>query len=89
MTFEPIGKKLLIRRDPPVSQVGRVIIPGKHQNQSFFGTVVSSGPETKRKLNGKRVMIPALGGQEVDLADGVKLLFIDEDFIMATVREER
>jgi co-chaperonin GroES (HSP10) len=79
---------VMIRKDRKPDRIGRIHLPDSGNQSTLFGLVLASGPETVRKLDGKRVLVPVMGGQEVDLNDGEgRLVFLEEDRIVALVEE--
>ena len=88
MTLAPIGKMVMVRKDKKPETHGRIYLPENGSQSTLFGRVLASGPETFRKLEGKRVLIPVMAVQEVDLNDGEgRLVFLEEDRIVALVEE--
>ena len=88
MKLEPIGKMVVVLKDPKPKAAGRIHLPDNGQQVSIFGKVLAVGPDTVNNLKGKRVVVPELGGQLIRNEDGTELTIIEEDFIRAYVLDE-
>ena len=42
--LEPLGNKVIVRRDPKPDKAGRILIADAHQQQTYLGTVEAVGP---------------------------------------------
>jgi chaperonin GroES len=98
MKWQPLGARVLVRRDKPVEKTpGGVIIPeGVEPDEQIYGIVVASGRpcfnqqglEVKSMLSvGDRVLLAAWSGTVIKV-EGEELRLIYEDAIIAVERAE-
>ena len=60
--------RILVREDKPLEQVGRIVIPEKHQTRPTMGVVVGIGADTKTAVHvGDRVVYPRWSGTGIQL----------------------
>jgi co-chaperonin GroES (HSP10) len=99
--LEPLGNKVLVRRDPEVTKLDSgIILPDISHSPTYLGTVEAVGPgldtgcpkcrhgyrQPLRVKVGDRVILPDLGGQEIkDWDGGAPLVIIEEDFLHGRV----
>lgn len=94
MEITPLGKRLLIKRDEFVKQVGQIELPGKRPEYSQLATVIAVGddPEAKKFAIGDRLLITPWAGITIylyslreTLDESIRIITTEE--IMATVKE--
>lgn len=51
--LRPLDDRVLVKRDPTIKKIGRIIIPETHQKKTHKGVVVAVGPGAVK--NGKRI----------------------------------
>lgn len=60
--------RILVREDKPLEQIGRILIPEKHQARPTMGTVVGVGEGTQTKVQvGDKIVYPRWSGTGIQL----------------------
>ena len=93
--FNPLGARVFVRPDKPADRFGSIIIPDSAKKPASTGVVVAFGPGMLKKdgtrwvmpsiKRGDRVVYQALNPYPVVELDGVKLLSMHDDDILALV----
>lgn len=89
----PLGNHVLIRRDAPAAQIGRIIIPDTAQKTADRGTVVAVGHGRRADTGaiipcecapGDVVLFPPQLGVEVTV-DGLKYTLLTDDAVIGII----
>lgn len=64
--IQPLGKRVIVKRDPTVTEINGFIVPEAAQQKELSGTVLAVGPETKDIVIGNRVIFGKYDGQDLD-----------------------
>jgi chaperonin GroES len=93
--FSPLGARVFVRPDKPEDRFGSIIIPDSAKKPAFTGVVVAFGPGMLMKngrrwampeiQRGDRVVYQVLNPYPVVELDGVRLLSMHDDDILAVV----
>lgn len=96
----PLGDRILVETQGAVDEqkVGMLIIPKSAEDAKVWGTVVGVGPDFQVRDDqeqsgeepwivklGDRVLYARYGGNDIELPDGRKLLFLREDDVIAKI----
>lgn len=96
----PLGDRILVETQGAVDEqkVGSLIIPKTAEDGKVWGTVVGVGPDFQVSDSvaqsgdepwivklGDRVLYARYGGNDLELPDGRKLLFLREDDVIAKI----
>lgn len=83
------GKRLLVKRDEPKKQEGRIVVPETSQKRPTTGVIVEVADDVVDKSleAGVRVLYSLYVGVDVEV-DGVKMTILDESQVMATLDDE-
>jgi chaperonin GroES len=79
--LEPLGKRLVVKRDPTVTEINGFIVPEQAQEKEQSGTVLAIGKEVKDIRIGERVIFGKFDGQDL------KAEYAEEDCII--INEEQ
>jgi chaperonin GroES len=63
--YQPVGDRVLVRRDEKEAKAGRFIIPDEYRKLSHFGTVVAVGPGGRDRLTGALIPMEVAPGDRV------------------------
>ncbi len=89
MSFEPLGKRVLVKRvEEEAKTASGIIIPDNAKEKPSNGTVIAISSEVKEDGNikeGDTVVFGKYGGTEITL-EGVKHLVIDVDDILGILK---
>jgi len=92
--IKPLGKKVLVKRNPSPLSKGGILLPDTSQEKSKQGEVVAVGPGSMGKDGtlvpldvqvGDHVLFGAFAGNEVDVEEGEGHLLMSEDDILVVV----
>ncbi len=89
MSFEPLGKKVLVKRvEEEAKTASGIIIPDNAKEKPSNGTVIAVSSEVKEDghiKEGDTVVFGKYGGTEITL-EGTKHLVIDVDDILGILK---
>ncbi|MDD3475823.1 MAG: co-chaperone GroES [Sulfurimonas sp.] len=86
MNFQPLGKRVLVKRvEEANTTVSGIIIPDNAQEKPSRGEVVAVSSEVKELKCGDMVLFGKFSGSEVTL-DGDKFLVIDSEDIFGIIK---
>jgi len=86
MNFQPLGKRVLVKRVEEASTTASgIIIPDNAQEKPSRGEVVAVSSEVKELLSGDKVLFGKFSGSEVSL-EGEKFLVIDLEDIFGIIK---
>jgi chaperonin GroES len=86
MNFQPLGKRVLVKRvEEANTTASGIIIPDNAQEKPSKGEVVAVSLEVKELLCGDKVLFGKFSGSEVSL-EGEKFLVIDLEDIFGIIK---
>ena len=85
MNFQPLGKRVLLKRlEEATTTASGIIIPDNATEKPSQGEVVAVSKEVSELSNGNKVLFGKYAGNEVTL-DNEKYLIIDTDDIFGII----
>lgn len=88
-----VGKKVIVRQDPPTDKIGRFFVPQGKEQYDNTGTILSVGPEVQEDLEeGMRIVFQRKPATAVDpdAREGSEywgILVLPEDCILAVLED--
>ena len=64
--IQPLGKRIIVKRDPVVTEIAGFIVPEGAQQKELSGTVVAVGKDVTEVTLGDRVCFGKFDGQDID-----------------------
>lgn len=85
MNFQPLGKRVLVKRvEEATTTMSGIIIPDNAQEKPARGEVVAVSKEVTELENGNHVLFGKYSGNEVSF-DGDKYMVLDTDDIFGII----
>ncbi|KIM06974.1 MAG: molecular chaperone GroES [Sulfurovum sp. FS06-10] len=88
MSFQPLGNRVLIKREAQVNTTASgIIIPDSAKEKPLEGKVVAVGKEAIEAglSEGDTVVFPKYGGTEITIA-GIEYLIMSSDDILGVIK---
>lgn len=64
--IEPLGKRIIVKRDPTKTEIAGFIVPEEAQKKELSGIALAVGPEVTEVVVGDRVIFGKFDGQDID-----------------------
>ncbi|RLA79540.1 MAG: co-chaperone GroES [Epsilonproteobacteria bacterium] len=85
MNFQPLGKRVLVKRvEEATTTMSGIIIPDNAQEKPSRGEVVAVSKEVTELANGNQVLFGKYAGNEVSF-DGTKYMVLEVDDIFGII----
>ena len=85
MNFQPLGKRVLVKRvEEATTTMSGIIIPDNAQEKPSRGEVVAVSKEVTELANGNQVLFGKYAGNEVSF-EGEKYMVIEVDDILGII----
>ena len=85
MNFQPLGKRVLVKRvEEATTTVSGIIIPDNAQEKPSRGEVVAVSREVTELTNGNQVLFGKYAGNEVSF-EGTKYMVLEVDDIFGII----
>jgi chaperonin GroES len=85
MNFQPLGKRVLVKRvEEATTTMSGIIIPDNAKEKPSRGEVVAAGKEVSELKNGDQVLFGKYAGNEVSF-DGTKYIVLDIEDIFGII----
>ncbi|MEN8303437.1 MAG: co-chaperone GroES [Campylobacterota bacterium] len=85
MNFQPLGKRVLVKRvEESTTTVSGIIIPDNAQEKPSRGEVVAVSKEVTELANGNQVLFGKYAGNEVSF-EGTKYMVLEVDDIFGII----
>ncbi|MBN2782779.1 MAG: co-chaperone GroES [Campylobacterales bacterium] len=86
MNFQPLGKRVLVKRlDEANTTASGIIIPDSATEKPSQGEVVAVSSEVSEIANGDKVVFGKFSGNEITLS-GAKYLVLDTDDVFGIIK---
>lgn len=86
MNLQPLGKKVLIKRKPEMTETeGGIIIPDTLTEKPMVGDVVSIGDEVDKIKLGDKILFGKFAGVEIANDAGGMFLVMDQSSILGII----
>lgn len=82
-----IGDNVLVKLDPKITEVGKIILSTPKEEATETGVVISQGGRCKEDLKDRRVVLKKVSGTLLKV-DGDPVVILQEAKILATVEGE-
>lgn len=85
--IEPVGDKVVVKRDEVESTIGRIYIPESAREEKHVATVLAVGPRVERIRPGDRVLVGKYAGEEVEF-NGNPVTFVTSEDIHMIIEDD-
>ena len=86
MIFKPLGRKVLIKRKPEMTQTtGGIFIPDSATEKPMEGTILAIGDEVEKVKKGDKVLFAKFAGVEITENEEGMFLIMDEKQLLGII----